>query len=150
MKLIVFLLITLAVFSDEEHRDQEIIEKSYFHDLKSDFIQNPYDLIRDFQLHCDSSEESLIEVDKSECLEILNDGKSKGFSDSEAQCVFTYKIDSECMDEYIDNSDSKEEVSKHVVKGTYTNKKGKSSLLITIGWNNIKKFIEDPLDGNVP
>jgi hypothetical protein len=150
MKLIVFLLITLAVFSEEDHREQGIIEKSYFHDLTSDFDQNPYDLIRDFQLHCESSEGSLITINEGECLEILNDGKPKGFSDSESQCVFTYKIDPDCMDGYLDRSNAKDDVCTAVVKGRFKTSSGASILQITIGWNNIKKFVEDPLDGTLP
>ena len=150
MKLLVLFLITLSVYSNDDHRDQGVIEKSYFHELSADFETNPYDLIRDFQIHCESSEGTSVSINEGECLDILNDGKPKGFSEAESQCVFTYKIDPSCMDEYLDKSNAKDDVSSTVVKGRYVTSQGTAILQLTIGWNNIKKFVEDILDGTIP
>ena len=150
MKLLVLFLITLSVFSDDDHREQGIIEKVYYHELNPDYETNPYDLIRDFQLHCESSDGSVVTIQDGECLDILNDGKPKGYSEGESQCVFTYKIDPACMDEYLDKTNSKDKVCSTIVKGNYATSKGIANLRIKIGWNNIRKYVEDVLDGNLP
>jgi hypothetical protein len=138
MKLVVLLLLTLAVFSEDEHTHQGTIEKKYCFTLPSDYEKNPYDLIRDFQVHCDTDSGTSLTLFEGSCIHILNDGIPVGFS-SENQCIFTLKVDAACVDESLDKLQESEDTGTAKGYGMFKTGGHEANIQINVCFNNIRK-----------